>query len=69
MSTYEAWREPGCLSFGPQEALARDRASGFISAGAQKIWTVEADSWEEAMTKYHEHMDWEPYVPMEDPDE
>ena len=28
------------------------------------VWCVEAETYDEAMQKYHEHMDWEPYKPM-----
>jgi hypothetical protein len=28
------------------------------------IWTIEADSWEDAMQRYHELQGWKPYVPM-----
>lgn len=26
-----------------------------------KIWTIEANSWEEACLEYHKRMGWEPY--------
>lgn len=30
------------------------------------IGEIEAYDWNEAMTKYHEFMGWEPYQPMDD---
>jgi hypothetical protein len=30
-----------------------------------KCCEIEGDSWEDCMKKYHEHMEWEPYVPMD----
>ena len=30
------------------------------------IWSVEADTWDEACTKYHEYMGWEPYIPFDE---
>lgn len=39
---------------------------GWLTEGHEKTWEVKAASWEDAMTKYHEYMGWEPYVPMED---
>ena len=27
---------------------------------------IDGDSWEDCMVKYHEHMNWEPYIPMDD---
>ena len=38
-----------------------------LSSNAELTWTVEARSWTEAMTLYHEHMGREPYRPVEDP--
>lgn len=32
----------------------------------EKVWEVEADTWEEACTKYHEYMGWEPYIPFDE---
>ena len=29
------------------------------------IWTIDAETWEEAMAKYHELQGWEPYRPMD----
>ena len=31
-----------------------------------KCCEIEGETWEECMTKYHEHMGWEPYVPMDE---
>ena len=28
------------------------------------LWTIEADTWEEAMQKYHTFQGWEPYKPI-----
>lgn len=39
---------------------------GILKPGVKKLWEVEADTWEEACTKYHEYMGWEPYKPMEE---
>lgn len=38
-----------------------------LTVGQIMVWTVEALSWDEAMARYHDHMGWEPYVPMSDP--
>jgi hypothetical protein len=37
-----------------------------LTVGQRLIWTVEAPSWGQAMALYHDHMGWEPYVPMEE---
>jgi hypothetical protein len=31
-----------------------------------KCCEIEGDSWEDCMKKYHEHMEWEPYIPMDE---
>lgn len=41
----------------------------FLTRGSVKAWEVEANSWDEAMALYHEHMGWEPYVPWDSQDE
>lgn len=33
---------------------------------AIKCCEIDGDDWEDCMAKYHEHMEWEPYVPMDD---
>jgi hypothetical protein len=40
----------------------------YLTAGHILMWTVEAESHEEAMTLFHVHMGWEPYVPFPPPD-
>lgn len=32
------------------------------------ILTIEGENWTDCMTKYHEQMGWEPYIPMENED-
>lgn len=64
---YEVWRsesEDG-VSFNcfPENSL---NARKILEPGAKLIHVIEAKTWNEAMTKYHEVMCWEPYVPMED---
>ena len=36
-------------------------ARAMLSASAKLVWTVEANSHFEAMTKYYKHMDWGVY--------
>jgi len=38
-----------------------DAARALLQPGARCVWTVEADSHFEAMTKYYEYMDWGKY--------
>jgi len=64
---YELWRYEGnaiALSFFPvDENYNRQRQ--LLEPGAEMIWAVEADTYNEAMARYHEFMGWEPYKPME----
>ncbi|HQX53527.1 MAG TPA: hypothetical protein PLY87_29535 [Planctomycetaceae bacterium] len=41
-------------------------AAGMVEAGATLIWTIEAPSWTEAMTRHYEKQGWKPYVPLDD---
>lgn len=38
----------------------------FDDPAAKCQWSCEADSFEEALVKYHEWQGWEPYKPMEE---
>jgi hypothetical protein len=57
-------------------AWGRDGQANTLTAGegppqlqdednCELIWSIEADSWEEANQKYHTLQGWEPYKPME----
>ena len=35
-----------------------------VEPGAELIWTVEAETYNEAMQLYYDHMDWGTYKPM-----
>lgn len=63
---YTAWKsdECGCCSFGPGEQPPQYANGKPMFTDAKLMATIEADSWEEACTKYHEFMKWERYVPM-----
>ncbi|HND55430.1 MAG TPA: hypothetical protein PLV92_23610 [Pirellulaceae bacterium] len=57
---HEAWSDG---SFFP--IINRD-AAGRVEADARLVWTTEASSWTEAMTRYHEWRGWSPYRPIDD---
>ncbi len=40
-------------------------AAALVEPGATLAWSVEAASWAEAMTRYHEWRGWEPYRPTD----
>jgi hypothetical protein len=57
---HEAWSDG---SFFP---VINRSAAEQVEPGATLVWTVDAASWHEAMTLYHEWRGWEPYVLMDD---
>lgn len=63
---FEVWDDRevhGEIAMFPRDS-AENRA--LLSPSAKLLHTFEADGWEEAMTKYHELMQWEPYKPLDD---
>ncbi len=50
---------PGCCLAGPMGEAARKL---FLEEGAKLVWTFEAGSHFEAMTKYNERLGREPYT-------
>jgi hypothetical protein len=74
---YSAWGENGVANnfkagIGPPcyaNGKPYDEEMLELTGARELIWTVEADSWEDACTKYHEYQGWEPYVPMRYDDE
>lgn len=65
---YELWKRTGITEklafFAVDENYYHQRRS--LKAGAELVWSVNAESWNEAMTRYYKFMVWEPYVAMED---
>lgn len=59
---YEIWKSSSSSTFIPSDHNQKDI---LLEPDAEFIGNIEADSWEEAMTKYHEFMGWEPYKPMD----
>ena len=61
---YELWGTPDrtSLSFTDANTIELYKQQGVIEVDAEFIWSVEASSWHEAMTLYHEFMGWEPYI-------
>lgn len=62
MKRYELWHSEseGCHTFFPANQRPAD-----LTADARLIWTVEADTWENAQTAKHEFLGLEAYQPME----
>jgi len=55
---YELWHSEsdGCHTFFPANQNPAD-----LPEDAYLVWTVEAESWEEAQTAMHDYRGWEPY--------
>lgn len=60
---FELWREnDGTLTFFDPE---NDRERQLLETDAQLIWTVLAETWEQAMTARNEYLGFEPYRPLD----
>lgn len=59
MKFYECWISDGCIT------LCHSDAEVWLKEGAL-AYTIEAESWIEAMTIHHQKQGWEPYVPFDE---
>ena len=68
-TTYRAYREGLSITamYSP-DSEADARAKGLIAPDAEFLWSIEADTPEEAMSVYHLRMGFEPFVPSGDPE-
>ncbi len=68
-TTYRAFREgPSTTALYSAESEADARAKGLLAPHAELLWSIEADTPEEACSVYHLRMGFEPYVPMGRPE-
>jgi len=65
---YELWisEEDAENTFSTPENIQDMKDRGLLGKEPKLVWSIEANSWNEAMIKYHKHMGWEPYKPMTD---
>lgn len=65
---YELWGAPDrtSLLFTGADEIEDCKRQNMIEPESEFIRAIEADSDNEAMTSYHEHMGWEPYRPMDE---
>ena len=63
---YTAWGNGGGYAHTVIEGAGPPRYGNGVQMEdcTELIWTIEADSWTEAMVQYHKLQGWEPYVPM-----
>ena len=68
---YEEWRDAEGLLFVPDDEEKANKLRISCPNGAELVWWVEAESFEDALRAQHEHHGWDPYVPMPEslPDE
>jgi hypothetical protein len=66
---YEAWAsDDGCeITFAEVESIEQQLGQASFPRNAKLLHRIEADCWEEAMTKHHEKMGWGNYNPEGDP--
>lgn len=68
----EGWRKEGDKVGELTVVLKDSKYHAFLTKGHEKIWEYETvaqdpdEAWIEAMTKWHEFNEWEPYKPMEE---
>jgi hypothetical protein len=60
--TYEYWEDDEGHAFFPSDCTQREIILG---ANPRLVWTIEADSWEDAMEKRAEYLG-ETYKPLEE---
>ena len=63
---YECWSDPsdGGITLTRFEDVHRLRDQGQLGEGATRLYSIVAESWEEAQAIHHLRQGWAPYVPM-----
>jgi hypothetical protein len=63
--TYEAWQDGDGLAvaFAPRDGIQELRDKNLLPEDATLLFSVDADSFEEALAIYHLRMGWEPFRP------
>ena len=65
---FEAWQDAeGDVVFASATSIAEQRSNGLLPASAAMLYTVKADTWEEAMAVHHLRMGYRPYRPLGEP--
>ena len=64
--TYEAWQDPDGLAttFTPRENIQELRDKNLLAPNATLLFSVDADTFEEAMAIFHLRMGYEPFSPI-----
>jgi hypothetical protein len=57
---FELWKVGTGHAFFP---VTNEAAHKLLPPGAKLVWTVEAESWDEARARMHRFLGWQPYKP------
>jgi len=64
IQSFEAWQDSdGETTFATASSITERRSKQLLSASAIHLYSVEANSWEEAMAIHHLRMGYAPYKP------
>lgn len=63
MTKYQAWQFNDGCSFSESEHIAELKINGTIPEGAEFLYEIEANTWEEARSVHNLRMGWGPYNP------
>ena len=68
MAIFTAWVGDNLSTFTlvPGDGPPRHSDGSLVPDCEELLWRIEADTWEDAMTRYHELQAWEPYRSMDD---
>ncbi|QNU61755.1 hypothetical protein [Vreelandella titanicae] len=66
MMIFEVWEDEDGTTLSTVNNIAELKKKVLLSQNAKLLYRIEADSYEEAMIKYHHKMGWERYKPMKE---
>lgn len=64
MQEYEVWKDESGVTLSTSEGIKEQKQQGLLSDSADHLYTIEADSYEDAMKVHYEKMGWGEYKPM-----
>lgn len=65
MTIFECWQTEGELTLLPEDHPQHDFLTKDVDDNRMThVYSIQAETWEEAMTAHHEAQGWEPYRPM-----
>ncbi|PCI48168.1 MAG: hypothetical protein COB58_00145 [Thalassobium sp.] len=58
---FEAWKDECEVIFSTRDNILDQKKKGLISVNATFMYSIEAATYEEAMSLHYKKMEWEPY--------